>query len=117
MAVEYTKIDYAADVARYVTDTAARSAAGNAIAGIKKYVGIALQNKDSALVACSDATERKRIVDNFLKKKLGLTASDDELDKSVKDVCAQMKADKEKLRVTFYYLLPQKHGKLATFGG
>lgn len=117
MAVEYDKIDYAADVGRYVTDPAAAASAAAACAGIKKYVGIALRNKDSALVSCTDATERKRVVDNFLKKKLGLAGTDAELDKSVIDVCQQMKGDREKLRVTFYCLLAQKHGKLGVFGG
>lgn len=116
MATEYDKIDYAADVRRYVADPAAAASVTAACAGIKKYVGIALRNKDSALVSCSDATERKRVVDNFLKKKLGLAAADADLDKSVADVCQQMKADREKLRVTFYYLLAQKHGKLGVFG-
>jgi hypothetical protein len=33
----------------------------------------------------------------------------------VQDVCQQMHADRDKARVTFYYLLAQKYGKLAMF--
>lgn len=106
---DYTKIDYVADVKRFVANPDA-----NAVAAIKRYVGIGLQNKDSALVACSDAAERKRIVDGFMKKKLALTGDDAALDKTVQEICQQMKADKEKLRVTFCYLLAEKCGKLAT---
>lgn len=104
---DYTKLDYVADVKRYVPNPNV-----NALNAIKRYVGIALQKKDSALVACSDAGERKRIVENFMKKKLALTADDATLDKSVQEICQQMKADKEKLRVTFCYLLADKLGKL-----
>jgi hypothetical protein len=31
------------------------------------------------------------------------------------DVCQKMKADHDKPRVTFYYLLAEKYGKLAAF--
>ena len=48
-------------------------------------------------------------------KKLALTASDAELDTAVMDVCQKMKADHDKSRVAFYYLLAEKFGKLAAF--
>jgi hypothetical protein len=100
--------EYTDDVARY-TD----SVDEDAVAGIVKHLGIALRSsKDAALVACSDASERDRVRDSWLKKKLGLE-DDAALDADVMAVCAQMKEDREKNRVTFYYLLADKHGKLA----
>ncbi len=100
--------EYTDDVARY-TD----SVDEDAVAGIVKHLGIALRSsKDAALVACSDASERDRVRDSWLKKKLGLQ-DDAALDADVMAVCAQMKEDREKSRVTFYYLLADKHGKLA----
>ena len=104
------KPDYAADVKKY-----AQSADEAAIAGIVKYLGIALRNKDSSLVAGSDPAEVKRVRDGFLKKKLALTAGDAELDTAIKDVIGRMKAVRDKSRVTVYYLLAEKFGKLALF--
>ena len=51
--------------------------------------------------------------DHFLKKKLGLTHPDVELDKMLMDVCQTMAKDHDKHRVTFYYLVAEKYGKLA----
>jgi hypothetical protein len=39
-----------------------------------------------------------------------------ELDKAIMEVCEKMKPERDKPRVTFYYLLAEKYGKLATFG-
>jgi hypothetical protein len=102
--------DWAANVKKYVPN-----ANQDAIGGIVKHLGIALQNRDASLVACGDKKERDRVRDSFLKKKLGLTASDAELDKAIMDVCGKMHAERDKPRVTFYYLLAEKYGKLAMF--
>jgi hypothetical protein len=83
--------------------------------GIIKHCGIALHSKDYSYVACQDKAERDRVRDSFLKKKLGLTGTDAELDQAIDDVCQTMKADHDKSRVAFYYLLAQKFGKLAVF--
>jgi outer membrane protein OmpA-like peptidoglycan-associated protein len=99
-------------VKKYVPNADAK-----AIAGIVKYCGIALQNRDSALVAFSDKTETARVRDNFLKKKLGLTHPDAELDKAIAAVGEKMKADRTKNRVTVYYLLAERFRKLSLFGG
>jgi hypothetical protein len=99
-----------ADVGRY-----ASSVDEAAVGGIVKHLGIALQGKDSSLVACSDKSERDRVRDSFLKKKLGLATSDSELDAAVQEICQQMTADNDKSRVTFYYLLAAKYGKLSDF--
>jgi hypothetical protein len=100
--------DWAADVKRLVPN-----ADDKAIAGIVKYCGIALSGRDSSLVAFGDKGEVARVRDNFLKKKLGLTASDTELDQAIAAVSEKMKSDKN--RVTAYYLLAEKFGKLSTF--
>jgi len=102
--------DWSHDVKKYVP-----TADEGAIKGIVKHCGIALRSKDASYVACHDKSERDRVRDSFLKKKLGLTAADDELDKAVMDVCQTMKADRDKSRVAFYYLLAEKYEKLAAF--
>jgi len=94
-------------VRRYVPD-----ADENAVACIVKHLGIALKSKDASLVSCASKDERARVRDSWCKRKLGLTASDADLDKAVLDVCETMKGDKRKNRVAFYYLLAQKYGKL-----
>ena len=53
---------------------------------------------------------------NFLKKKLGLTNSDGELDKAIMLAADKMKGDRTKNRVTVYYLLADHFGKLSMFG-
>ena len=72
-----------------------------------RYCGIALQNRDSSLVSFTDKEETARVRDNFLKKKLGLTASDADLDKAIQAAAEKMKADRTRNRVTVYYLLAE----------
>jgi len=84
------------------------------VQNVVKYCGAALSTRDGSLVACSDEAEVKRIAKGFATKKLGLTSGQDKL---VGDVCAQMKPDRFKNRVTFYYLAAKKAGKLGIFGG
>ena len=102
--------DWAVDVRKY-----APGADDKAIAGIVRYLGIALHNRDSALVSFSDRDELTRVRENFLKKKLGLTAPDAELDKAISAVGDKMKSDRSKNRVTIYYLLAEHFGKLSLF--
>jgi hypothetical protein len=102
--------DWAVDVRKYAPD--ANSAA---IEGIVRHCGIALQSRDASLVAFSDQSELERVRDSFLKKKLGLTLSDDELDAAIQTVGDKMKDDSTKNRVTVYYLLADHFGKLSDF--
>ena len=102
--------DWTEDVKKYVANPDEA-----AIKGIVKHCGIALQSRDASFVACTDKAERDRVRDSFLKKKLALRGSDAELDGAVMDVCQKMHADHDKPRVTFYYLLAEKYGKLAAF--
>ncbi len=102
--------DWAADVKKYDA-----KADETAIAGIVRYCGIALRNRDSALVSFSDKAETDRVRNNFLKKKLGLTQADSMLDAAIAKVGEQMKADRTKNRVTVYYLLAADLGQLGQF--
>ena len=62
---------------------------------------------------CRSDRARARVRNSFLKKKLGLTS--DDLDEAIESVCAAMKADRTKSRLTFYYLLAERFGKLDMF--
>lgn len=104
--------DWLADVRKYVAD-----ADENVVKAIVRYCGIALQNRDSSLVAFSDSKETDRVRENYLKKKLGLTKSDAELDSAIAAVGDRMKEDRTKNRVTVYYLLAEHFGLLSIFGG
>ena len=101
--------DYLADVKRY-----AANADEKAVAAIVKHLGIALKSKDASLVSCTSKDELARVRDSWLKKKLAMGDDDKALDKLIKGVCETMKADHDKHRVTFYYLLAEKTGKLAS---
>ena len=104
--------DWLADVRKYVAD-----ADETVVKAIVRYCGIALQNRDSSLVAFSDTKETDRVRENYLKKKLGLTNSDAELDSAIAAVGDRMKEDRTKNRVTVYYLLAEYFGLLSVFGG
>ena len=110
MAEPQPQLDYAANVEKYASTVDAA-----AIKGIVKYLGIALQNRDSSLVAASDPAELKRVRDNFMKRKLGLTQTDAELDAALKAVMTTMAGERDKSRVTVCYLLAEKFGKLGLF--
>lgn len=102
--------DWAADVKRYDAD-----APEGVISGIVRYCGIALQKRDSSLVSFMDPAETGRVRENFLKKKLGLTHTDAELDAAIADVGERMKGDNFKNRVTVYYLLTRLFGQETVF--
>ncbi len=98
--------EYITDIARYVD-----AVDEEAVAGIVKHLGIALRsNKDASLVSASDQSELDRVRESWLERKLNL---DGDLDASIAAVCEQMAGDRQKQRVTFYYLLAGRHGKLA----
>lgn len=104
-------VDYAADIKKY-----AATVDEKAMNGIIKHLGIALKSNDASMVSCSSKSELERVRESWLKKKLALTDADADLDKAIKAVCETMKADRSKARVTFYYLLAEKYGKLAALG-
>jgi outer membrane protein OmpA-like peptidoglycan-associated protein len=104
--------NWLADVRKYDGD-----ADEGVVNAIVKYCGVALTKRDSSLVAMSDPEERTLVRENYLKKKLALTDSDETLDAAVLSVGETMKADRTKNRVTVYYLLARHFGVLGIFGG
>lgn len=102
--------DWAGDVKKFVPD-----ADDGVIAGIVRYCGIALQNVDSSLVSYTDPVELGRVRENFLKKKLGLTQSDEALDGAIAKVGERLKGVNFKNRVTVYYMLLEHFGLLHMF--
>lgn len=97
--------DYLADVQKY--DAGADEAI---VTKIVKHLGIALRNRDSSMVACSDTKELDRVVEKWCGKKFGVTG--DTAENAVAKTCETMSADKSKSRVTFYYLVAKELGKL-----
>ncbi|MGH1361292.1 MAG: DUF2853 family protein [Burkholderiaceae bacterium] len=99
-------------MSEYIPDIQKYSSPVNeaAVATIVKYCGIALRGKDSSLVSSSDKSELNTVRDGFAKKKLGLdeAAAAAGIDK----VIAQMKDERRKHRVTFYYLLAEATGTM-----
>ncbi|CCV14680.1 DUF2853 family protein [Mesorhizobium sp. STM 4661] len=100
--------DYLADVKKY--DAAADA---DAVAKIVKHLGIALRNRDSSLVSCTDPKELERVRNNWAAKKLGVTDSGT-ADAVIEKTCKAMAADNTKSRVTFYYLVAKDLGKLGS---
>ncbi|MEO0884252.1 MAG: DUF2853 family protein [Pseudomonadota bacterium] len=99
---------YAENVRKYANGY--NQAAAEKIVG---HLGIALRNRDSSLVSCSDETELQRVRDRWCRSKLGLAQSNAELDAAIEAVCDKMKPEGgNKSRVTFYYLLAEHFGKL-----
>jgi len=79
-------------------------------------LGPSVYKRDSASVACSQSKELKTVRENFLKKKLGLTLNDTELDAAIKEVCEQLgSSNKSKKRVHMYALLAMKFNKTAVY--
>jgi len=82
------------------------------IAKVTASMGPVIYNDDSETVACSSSDELETIMDNFLKKKLALTNSDDELKSAIKGVCEAMgSSNRNKYRALFYTLLVKKFVK------
>lgn len=82
---------------------------------IFEYLGDKIEDKDGALVACSDKEEREEIKNEFLIKKLRMNEQED-LDKKIELVCEMMgSSNRRKRRVTFYYLLVITNNKMEEF--
>ncbi|MDX1916219.1 MAG: DUF2853 family protein [Methylophilus sp.] len=86
-----------------------------ALQGMAKTYALVMSNKDSQFVSCGDETEKDTVRENFLKKKLGLSNPDADLNAAVDSVCQTMKDDRFKSRLVFYYLLAEKYNKLSQF--
>ncbi len=99
--------DYLADVLKY--DRGADEAVVNKIV---RHLGIALRNRDSALVSASDPDELERVREKWCEKKLGVGGA--EADAAIASAAKAMAEDHSKSRVTFYYLVAKALGKLQT---
>lgn len=102
--------DWAADVKKFDP-----KADDEAIAGIVRHCGIALHKVDSSLVSYSDPEELKRVREGFIKKKLAITDSDDDIDKALASVGKVLEGVNRKNRVTVYYLVAKHYNKLSLF--
>ncbi|MEO0465484.1 MAG: DUF2853 family protein [Pseudomonadota bacterium] len=109
-----------ADASKYA-DNIKKYAAGYNQAAAEKIVGhlgIALRNRDSSLVSCSDQGELDRVREKWCRGKLGLAHSSDDLDAAIGAICEKLKPEGgNKGRVTFYYLLAEHFGKLDELAG
>ena len=98
-------MDYKSDIAKYTSNIDEK-----AITATVRYCGIALQTRDASLVSCTDTAETDRIRNGFALKVLGLGEA--EAAQAINAICEKMKADNNKQRVTFYYLLAEAARKL-----
>ena len=82
---------------------------------VAKGCGPSIYNKDASTVAGTDASELETVKNNFLIKKLGLSASDD-LDGAIaKTIDTLGKSNRNKYRAMFYYLLAVEFGKESVY--
>ncbi len=82
------------------------------LAKVTKGLGPSIYKKDAETVSCSDPLELERIRENFLKKKLGLKDSNENLDSLIKEVCQKLgTSNRRKYRALFYALLAQMSNK------
>ncbi|MEM9366068.1 MAG: DUF2853 family protein [Planctomycetota bacterium] len=103
-------MDYVENVKKYESDPNE-----DAIEALVAHLGIALQSKDGMMVAASDPDELAKIRDNFCSRTLDL--SKEEADAAIEKVCARMKGDTAKTRVTFYYLLAVESNTMHRLAG
>lgn len=106
-----------ADISEYKESLAKYTSSINdaALSKMASTYALVMSNRDAKNVSCGDAAEKETVRNNFLKKKLGLTNSDSDLDAAIEAVCVTMKEDRMKNRLVFYYLLAEKYNKLGVF--
>lgn len=79
-------------------------------------LGPSIYKKDAETVSCSDSGELATVRENFLKKKLGLSQSDETLDAAIKKVCEKMgTSNPQKYRALFYALLAEDFNKTSVY--
>jgi len=81
---------------------------------IAKSQGPSIYLKDASLVSCTDEAELKRVEDNFIVKKLGVTDAKT-IQKALEGTCGKFKDIRQKMRVAFYYVLVKKLNKESVF--
>ena len=100
--------DYLNDVRKYAPRAGAKT-----VEKIVKHLGGSLHNRDAAFVATHDPSEVATVRDHWCKKKLGVK-DNAAIDAAIEHVAKLMKAQKDKPRVTVYYLLARHFGLLHT---
>lgn len=103
-------VDWAEQIKKLAPD-----ADDEVVAGVIRHCGIALQSADASLVSFGDKAETDRVRDGFLKKKLGRTEDDAELDAVIKSVGEKFKGINRRQRPTVYYLLADHYGQVDLF--
>lgn len=73
--------------------------------------GPSIYNDDASTVAASDTEELNRIVDGFLKKKLGLPDGPELMGGLQKAIETYGRSNRNKYRAVIYYLLTKHFGK------
>jgi hypothetical protein len=103
-----------AQVANYIEDVRRYDSGADeqAVDKIVKHLGIALTANDSSLVSALDQRERDRVRDKWGVGKLGLDDAGSEA--LIEQVATEMSGDRNKQRVTFYYLMAKHANKLET---
>ena len=82
---------------------------------VTKGCGPTIYRDDASTVSSSDKAEMERVKQNFLIKKLGLTASDD-LDGGIKAVIDQYgRSNRNKYRAVVYYLLVKHFNRVNAY--
>ncbi len=102
------------DISKYVADIkkfTKNKVDEKAVAAMYKRMAGVLGRKDASTVAASDKKELSRVKYNFISKRLGVKG--DKAQDAIEAVCAKMKKDRSKNRLTFYYLVAEELGKLA----
>lgn len=84
------------------------------VAAMEKTYALVLSNPDARQVSYSDDAELKTVRENFVKKKLGVSDSDDAIDAVIKQIGESIPGRKN--RLTVYYLLADHYKKLSVFG-
>ncbi|MFZ3580668.1 DUF2853 family protein [Loktanella sp. DJP18] len=77
--------------------------------------GPSIYSDDASTVAGSDTQELQRIVDDFLKKKLGLKDGPDLMGGVQKAIETYGRSNRNKYRAVVYYLLTKHFGKEAVY--
>ncbi len=100
-SMEHVVSKYLESVKRYV-----ESPNEQAVEALVAHLGIALHDRDAAVVAANSPSELEEIKVGYCAKTLDIRH--EEAQKAIDAVCEKMKGDTAKCRVTFYYLLAEE---------
>ncbi len=86
----------------------------NLLRAVAKSQGPSIYLPDASLVSCGDDKELKRVEDNFIVKKLGVT-DQGAIKKALDGTCNKFKAINRKMRIAFYYVIVKELKKESVF--